>query len=312
MSKSLLTRLGRRIFDAPYLLLTVTAFLWSSNIVLGRFIAGEIPPVTLACLRWALAALAILPFVLRSLRREWRIILRHLPVLIVLAAAGISSYNAMSYYGLQYTQALNGLLVQSISPLLIALWSLILFRDRLNLGQSVGIMVSLLGVLVIVSRGDLDILLHLKPNIGDVWIIAALVIYCFYAAILRIRPPLSSAVFLFAIMALGAVLLIPFAIFEAQGGFALPLDMRSLLVILYVSLFPALIAYFFFNRGVELVGANRAAPFFHLMPVFGSVLAILVLGERFEWYHGLGYALVLGGIVTATRAGRASAPRAEV
>ncbi|MEW6257183.1 MAG: DMT family transporter [Pseudomonadota bacterium] len=302
MAAPLLTRLGKRLYDAPYFLLTVTALLWSTNMVLGRGIAGQIPPITLACVRWGLAALLILPFSWRQVRADWPIIVRHLPILTVLAASGIASYNAMSYYGLQYTKALNGLLVQSVSPLLIALWSLVLFKDRLSLGQMAGILLSLLGVLTIVSEGDLDVLLHLKPNIGDVWIISALLIYCFYAAILRVRPALGALSFLTAIMALGALLLVPFAVWEAQQGVTLSPNLTTFGVILYVSLFPALLAYLCFNRGVELVGANRAAPFFHLMPVFGSALAILLLGERLEWYHGAGYALVLVGIVTATRA----------
>lgn len=311
MPASLLSRLGKRFYDAPYLLLTVTAFLWSTNIVLGRSIAGHVPPVTLACVRWGLAAVMILPFSWRQMKADWPIIVRNLPLLTVLAASGVASYNAMSYYGLQYTKALNGLLVQSVSPLLIALWSLVLFRDRLSLGQTAGILVSLLGVLTIVSQGDLDVLLHLKPNIGDVWILIALLIYCFYAAILRVRPPLGSLSFLTVIMALGALLLVPFAVWEAQHGMTMAPDATTVAVVLYVSLFPALVAYLCFNRGVELVGANRAAPFFHLMPVFGSVLAILLLGERFEWYHGAGYALVLAGIVTATRARPSGAPKAS-
>ncbi|WP_127089089.1 DMT family transporter [Aquabacter cavernae] len=307
MPPSLPARLGKRLYDAPYLLLSLTAFFWATNIVLGRHVAGSVPPITLACVRWALATLLILPFAWRQLRADWPIILRNLPLLTVLAAAGIASFNAMSYYGLQYTQALNGLLVQSSSPLLIALWSLLLFRDRLSKGQTVGIVISLLGVLVIISRGDLDVLLHLKPNIGDVWIIVALVIYCFYAAILRIRPPLGALSFLATIMGLGAILLVPFAVIEGQWVAPLPLDLRTAAVVVYVSIFPALVAYLCFNRGVELVGANRAAPFFHLMPVFGSALAILVLGETFEWFHGFGYALVIAGIFTATRAKAAGA-----
>ncbi len=118
-----LARIGRRLYDAPYILLSCTALLWASNIVLGRFVAGHIPPLTLACLRWFLATLIILPFAWRQIVADRRVIARNLPLLLVLGAAGIASFNAMSYYGLQYTLALNGLLVQSISPLLIALWS---------------------------------------------------------------------------------------------------------------------------------------------------------------------------------------------
>ncbi|TCT04283.1 DMT family transporter [Aquabacter spiritensis] len=311
MSVSPLARLGRRLYDAPYLLLTCTAFFWASNMVLGRYVAGHIPPLTLACLRWALATLLILPFAWRQLSMDAPIILRNIPALILLAATGIACYNAMSYYGLQYTQALNGLLIQSSSPLLIALWTLVLFRDRLSRGQIAGILLSLLGVTVIICRGDLDVLLHLKPNVGDLWLLLALIIYCFYAAILRIRPPLGPLSFLAVTMGIGAIQLIPFALWEAASGQAFAFTPFNGAVVLYVSIFPALVAYLCFNRGVELVGANRAAPFFHLMPVFGSALAILFLGEIFAWYHGVGYALVIAGIVTATRAKSASAKSAS-
>jgi len=311
---SFLARAGRRLFDAPYVLLSLTALLWAGNLVLGRYIAGHIPPVTLACVRWFGATLILLPFAWTQLVADWPIIRRNIPLLLLLSATGIASYNAMSYYGLQFTLALHGLLVQSISPLMIALWSLLLFRDRLSAGQTVGILVSLVGVTVIVCQGDLDVLLHLRPNPGDIWIIAALLIYAFYAAILRLRPPLGALSFLAVIMGLGGVLLVPFAIWEASQGIVMTLDRMTVTTLLYVMTGPSLIAYLFFNRGVELIGANRAAPFFHLLPVFGSVLAIVFLGERLEWFHGVGYALVIGGIFTATRSkrGARSTPAAEM
>ncbi|GGF86527.1 DMT transporter permease [Azorhizobium oxalatiphilum] len=295
-------RLLAPLVNAPYALLTLTSLLWAINIVLGRFMAGSVPPITIACLRWFGATLIILPFAWAELKRDAPLIRRHFWRLVVLAACGISCYNAMSYYGLQYTQAINGLLVQSVGPLLVALWSLFLFRDRLSGGQATGILVSLAGVIVIISKGDPDTLLHLRLNAGDVWILIALVIYGFYMAILRVRPPMGQLSFLASIMLIGAVQLVPAAIIEQASGVPLHFDRFTLLVLAYICTGPSLIAYLAFNRGVQLVGANRAAPFLHLMPVFGSALAILFLGERFAWFHGAGYVLVLVGIVIATRA----------
>ncbi|MFS8036821.1 DMT family transporter [Xanthobacter sp. AM11] len=295
--------------DAPYLLLTLTALLWAINIVIGRYIAGHVPPVSLALVRWVGATLILLPFALKQIVRDLPIIRRHFWLLVLLAATGIASYNAMSYYGLQYTEAVNGLLVQSTAPLLVAVWSFVLFRDRLSMGQLAGVTTSLAGVVVIISRGDLDTLLHLKPNVGDVIIIVALVIYAFYAAILRKRPPLGPLSFLAVIMALGAVLLVPFALVELALGRVLHFDRVTLSVLAYVMIGPSLVAYLFFNRAVELVGANAAAPFLHLMPVFGTALAILFLGEHIAWYHFAGYALVIAGIALATLSARAAARR---
>ncbi|MDI4659075.1 DMT family transporter [Xanthobacter autotrophicus] len=296
---------GFALYDAPYLLLTVTALLWAINMVIGRFVAGHVPPVTLAFVRWTGATLILLPFALGQLRRDLPLIRRHFWLLVLLAATGIACYNAMSYYGLQYTQALNGLLVQSTAPLLVALWTFFIFRERLSLGQMAGIVTSLAGVLVIISHGSLDTFLHLKPNIGDVWIIFALFIYAFYAAMLRKRPGLGPLSFLVVIMALGSVLLAPFALWEAALGHTLQFDRMTLGVLAYVMVGPSIVAYLFFNRGVELVGANAAAPFLHLMPVFGTALAIVFLGETMAWYHVAGYALVITGIALATLAARA-------
>lgn len=298
------------LYDAPYVLLTLVALLWAINLVVGRYIAGHIPPITLAMVRWMGATLILLPFAWKQIVRDAPIIRRNLPFLVLLSATGIACYNAMSYYGLQYTQAVNGLLVQSTAPLLVAVWTFVLFREKLSLGQAAGVITSLLGVMVIISHGDLDTFLHLKPNIGDVVIIVALVIYAFYAAILRKRPPLGPLSFLASIMALGSVLLSPFALWEYLNGQVLPLDRITFTTLAYVMTGPSLIAYLFFNRGIELVGANAAAPFLHLMPVFGTAIAIVVLGETMAWYHLAGYALVIAGIALATlSARRRVAPR---
>lgn len=303
-SGSAVLNAGRALYDAPYVLLTLTALLWAVNMVLGRFIAGHIPPVSLAFLRWVGATLVILPFAFGQIRRDLPLIRRHFWLLVVLAATGISSYNAMSYYGLQYTEAVNGLLVQSTSPLMVALWSFLLFREMLAPGQALGILVSLAGVTLIVGRGDLSVLSHFSLNPGDVWILVALLIYAFYAAILRKRPALGPLSFLAVIMALGSVLLIPFAAWEVAQGRVLHLDGLTVSVLAYVMVGPSIIAYLFFNRAVELVGANRAAPFLHLMPVFGTTLAVVFLGEHLAWYHLAGYALVIAGITCATLSAR--------
>ncbi len=300
----------RRLFDAPYLLLALTSLLWAGNFVVGRYVAGHVPPLTLALLRWVGATLIVLPFSYGQVMRDLPVIRAHFWSLLLLAATGISCFNAMSYYALQYTEALNGLLLQSMAPLLVGVWSFALFRDRLSLGQAAGILTSLCGVLLIISRGELDTLLHLKPNIGDVWILIALLIYAFYAAILRTRPPLGGLSFLTIIMALGALLLAPFGLWEALSGRVFLVDTQSLLALAYVMVGPSLVAYLFFNRAVELVGANTAAPFLHLMPVFGTGLAIAFLGEQVAWFHLGGYALVITGIALATLAARKVRPKA--
>jgi drug/metabolite transporter (DMT)-like permease len=269
--------------------------------VLGRFIAGHVPPVTLALIRWSGAFVVLLPFAAPHLVRDWPTIRKHIGFLTVLALTGVSAYNTLAYYGLQYTTAINGLLLQSIGPLFVALWTFVLFGDRLTPRQAVGILVSLTGVLVIICRGSLAVLLGIGFNRGDVMFLLALSIYAYYSAVLRQRPPLHPLSFLAVGIGLGALMLVPVAAWELESGKTLVLDATSFLSFAYICVFPSLLGYLFLNRGIELIGANRAAPFMHLVPVFGSVMAILLLGEHFHLFHAVGYVLVFAGITVATK-----------
>ncbi len=293
-------RIGGWLFGQPYLLLSLTSLFWAGNTVLGRFIAGHVPPVTLAFIRWSGAFLILLPFAAHHLRRDWPTIRRHAGLMTLLALTGFSAYNTMAYYGLQYTSAINGLLLQSVGPLFVAMWTFALFRDRLTLRQAGGISISLIGVIVIVSRASLDVLLAIAFNRGDVWFLIALMIYGFYTAVLRTRPMMHPISFLAVGMGWGAALLVPAMAIELASGRTIVLDGTSWLSFAYVCVFPSLLGYLFLNRGIELIGANRAAPFMHLVPVFGSVLAIVLLGERFEVYHAVGYSLVFAGVTIAS------------
>jgi drug/metabolite transporter (DMT)-like permease len=278
-------RVGGWLFDQPYLLLALTSLFWAGNTILGRFIAGHVPPITLAFIRWAGACLILLPFAAPHLRRDWPALRRHAGTMALLAFTGFSVYNTLAYYGLQYTTAINGLLLQSVAPLFVAMWTFALFGDRLTWRQAGGICVSLAGVVVIVCHGSLGVLLTIAFNRGDVAFLIALVVYGFYAAFLRQRPPMHPFSFLAAGMGIGAVLMIPAVISS----------------FVFICIFPSLLGYLFLNRGIELIGANRAAPFIHLVPVFGSAMAVTLLGERFELFHAVGYALVFAGITVAAR-----------
>jgi len=295
------SRAGGWFFEQAYLLLSLSSLFWAGNVVLGRFIAGHIPPITLSVIRWSGAVVLLLPFAARHLVRDWPLIRKHAGLLTFLALTGFSAYNTMAYYGLQFTTAINGLLLQSVAPLFVAVWSFFLFRDRLTLRQAGGICLSLAGVLVIISHGSLEVLLGIDFNRGDVWFVVALLIYAFYAAILRKRPAIHPTSFLAVGMGVGAVLLLPGMVLELASGRTFVFDAESVLSLAYICVFPSLLGYLFLNRGIELIGANRAAPFIHLVPVFGSVLAIVLLGESFELFHAIGYALVFAGITIATR-----------
>ncbi len=285
----------------PYLLLSLAALFWAGNIVLGRYVAGHVPPMTLSCVRWIGAFFMLLPFARPHLVRDWPVLRARLPLMIGLSATGFAINNALSYWALQYTQALNALLIQSSGPLFVALWALLLFGVRLTWAQLAGIAISLLGVLTIILRGDLGALAGIRFNVGDVMFAGALLAFGLYSALMTRRPLTHQLSLISFTMACGALLLLPLSIWEYTTGVTLKPDTITVATLVYVVIFPSTLAYLFFNRGIALIGPNRAAPFFHLVPVFGSAMAILLLGEKPQLFHLVGYVLVLAGVVIASR-----------
>jgi len=291
----------RWLSNQPYLLLSLTSLFWAGNIVLGRYVAGHVPPMTLSCVRWIGAFFMLLPFAWPHLARDWPVLRTRLPLMIGLSATGFAINNALSYWALQYTQALNALLIQSSGPLFVALWSLTLFGVRLTWAQLAGIAISLAGVLTIILGGDLTALAHIRFNKGDIMLAGALMSFGLYSALMPRRPVTHQLSLITFTTGCGALLLLPFAIWEYSTGFTLKFDTATITSVIYVVVFPSALAYLFFNRGIALIGPNRAAPFFHLMPVFGSAMAVLLLGEQPRLFHLIGYALVLAGILIASR-----------
>jgi len=282
-------------------LLTLCSLFWAGNSVVGRLAAGHVPPFSLTWMRWALAFVLLLPLAGQHLIRDREAIRRQWVLMLVFAATGNGGYNAINYYALGYTEAINALLLQSTAPLSVAIWTFLLFRERLTAGQALGIVLSLSGAITIVCRGDLGAFAAIDFNRGDVWILAALAAYALYTALLRLRAPMHPLSFLAATVAASVIVLTPAAAWELATGQYMRFDAPTLAILAYVAIFPSLVSYLFLNRGVELIGANRAAPFIHLMPVFGSAMAIAFLGERLHLYHALGYVLVVAGVAIAAR-----------
>ena len=292
---------GSWLANQPYLLLSITALCWAGNAIVGRLAAGHIPPVTLSFLRWTFAFLIVLPFAWKHLKRDWGAIRSHLGTMIVLSVTGIGAFNTLQYWALEHTQALNTLLLQSAGPLFVAIWSLILLGVRLTLAQAGGIVLSMTGVLVILLHGDLTALTSIAFNKGDIIFTVALVIFGLYSVLTLKRPNIHGLSFVGFTFGCGAACLIPLWIWELFSRPVMQLDTANLLSLFYVAVFPSTLAYLCFNRGVQLIGANRAAPFFHVVPVFGSAMAIVFLGERPQLFHIIGFALVLTGVFVASR-----------
>jgi drug/metabolite transporter (DMT)-like permease len=289
------------ITNQPYLLLGIAALCWAGNAIVGRVAAGHIPPITLAFLRWGLAFLLILPFTWKQFRQDWPAIRAQLPLMLVLAITGISAFNTLQYWSLEYTSALNTLVLQSSAPLIVAIWSSLLVRVHLTLAQALGVLLSLGGVLVIISHGDLSALSQITFNKGDLIFLAAMVIFGFYSVLTLKRPAIHGLSFATFTFGCGAAGLIPLLLWELHARPMMAFDTKNLLSLLYVAVFPSTIAYLCYNRGVHLIGANRAAPFFHVVPVLGSVMAFVFLGERPQLFHLVGFVLVIAGVFVASR-----------
>jgi drug/metabolite transporter (DMT)-like permease len=289
------------IADQPYLLLCITTACWAGNAIVGRLAAGHIPPVTLGFLRWSVAFMLVLPFAWKHLKRDWPAIRAKLGIMILISVVGIGTFNTLQYWALEYTTALNTLLLQSAGPLIVAIWSLILLGVRLTLAQAIGVLLSLGGVLIILMHGDLTALSNISFNKGDLIFLLAMVAFSLYSVLTLKRPAIHGLSFATFTFGAGATCLIPLLILELLTGPMAALNAQNVLTVLYVSIFPSVVAYLCFNRGVQLIGANRAAPFFHMVPVFGSVMAIVFLGEHPQLFHLIGFALVLTGVYVASR-----------
>ncbi|MCP3870137.1 MAG: DMT family transporter [Gammaproteobacteria bacterium] len=290
---------------SPYLLLVLTTLFWSGNFVIARMVRLEVPPIGLSFWRWGLAGALLLPFVWRDMYRHRYLVREHLLLIVVLALLGVTGFNTMVYLGLQSTTASNGVLLQSIMPLLIILLSWVVLGVPMNFRQSLGVFASLIGVVIIVTKGDIQILTGMGVTRGDLWILTAVFAWGLYSVLLKKLPlSLIGPTLLGYTIVIGLIGIVPLYIWEISTGIRVNPNPATLGTIVYVAVFASLLAFLFWNRAVRQVGPNRAGQFIHLIPVFGSVLSVFLLGERLHSYHLVGIFFVALGIYVATETRR--------
>jgi len=284
-----------------YLMLVAAPLCWAGNIVLARGVVDIIPPVGFAFWRWSVAFVLLLPFAWRRVRLDWPLARRHWRILGLTALLGISGFNTLLYTAVHTTTAINGALIQSTMPAVIMVISLVLYRERVTRRQLIGVTSCMVGAALVVLRGDLTALVNMRLVRGDVLMVVAVVMYALYSALLRRRPPIHMLSFLIYTFGIGVLGLLPFYLWElaAVGGFT-P-GGRALASILYVALFPSIVAYFCWNRGIDLIGPNRGGLFINFIPVFASIMAVAWLGETLMAFHFIGMGLVLGGMFLFNR-----------
>lgn len=265
--------------------------------VLGRGIRADVPPMALAFWRWAIAFMLVLPLALPHLKSQWPLLKKGWKPVLILGLLGVGSYNTFAYLGLQTTTATNAVLLNSFIPVATIAISWAFLGKQLKPVETLGVAISLAGALTIVAHGDLDILLHLNLNTGDLWMLAAVAVWAIYTVGLAWRPAgVDPMLMLAAFTLVGLTALFPAYLWEMAQGRTINVHLGSLASLAYVGIFPSFLGYIFYNRGVAEVGANKASLFIHLMPVFGTLLSVVFLGEIPYAYHYAGIALIFAGI----------------
>ncbi len=285
----------------PYLLTAVAPLCWGGNIVLARGMADIIPPVSFAFWRWTIAFVILLPFTWRTARQDWSRVVKSWKIMSVLSILGISFFNTLLYTAVHTTTAINGAMIQTAMPAVIILATLVMFKEKVTRLQLLGVAICIFGAFIVILRGRWDTLLEMSFAPGDILMMGAVILYALYSALLRQRPAIHPLSFLIYTFGLGVVFLLPLYVWELAGSATMILTPHVIMSILYVALFPSIVAYFCWNRGVEVLGANRTGLWINLIPVFASILAILFLGETLQTFHIIGMALIFGGMILFNR-----------
>ena len=288
-------------FHHPYLLLTLTTLFWSGNMVVGRAIRNDVPPFSLAFWRWAIAFLLVIPLALPHLRAQWPILRKNWPGVVILGLLGVGGYNTLAYVALQHTGATNASLLNSFIPVATIALSWAFLNKRLRGLEWLGVAISLAGVTAIVARGELATLANLTFNVGDLWMLGAVLVWAFYTIGLQWRPAgVHPMLLLAAFTAVGLLVLAPACAWEMLQGRHIRWSAAALSGIVYIGTLPSFVGYIFYNRAVGEVGASKASLFIHLMPVFGTLLSALFLGEEPRLFHFVGIGLIFLGIYLTT------------
>jgi drug/metabolite transporter (DMT)-like permease len=295
-----------------YLLLTLTALFWAGNAIGGKLAVGHVSPMLLSALRWGIACVVLYAIGRRHVRNDWAVMRQNAVLLTALGFVGFTLFSVALYSALMFTTAINASILQAGMPAIIFVANFWIFRLRTTTGQVVGFLLSLVGVAIAATHGEPARLLALDVNVGDALVLLAALVYALYTVVLKRKPVMHWTSFMVALTAAGFVTSAPFAIAEYANGTFIAPDATGWAIVAFTAIFPSILSQAFYIKGVNLIGGNRAGLFINLVPIFGTLLSVLVLGEQLHPYHALALGLVLGGIALAElssrRAGDGEAP----
>jgi len=284
-----------------FLLLTVT--FWAGNFIVGKYASFyEVPPFSLNFYRWFFAWLILAPFTLPEILKKKEYILQNYKLFIILGVTSITIFNSIVYYSLNFTQVISGVLMISTIPVMIMFFSSILKIEKTNVFQIMGVILSFLGVIIIITKANFEILKNLDFNKGDITMVVAMFSWALYSTLLkRQKYELSQISLLQVVISFGLIFLIPVYFIEYQVGFRIDLDKPFILILLYVVLLPGLASFILWIKGISMIGANRSGVFLHLMPIFSAIMAMIFFNEKFMFYHILGACFIVTGILLSNR-----------
>ena len=291
-----------------FALLGLVMVLWAGNSIIGRAVRFDVPPLTLAFVRWLGASLILLPFAWRPLKRDWPAIRAGWKPVLLLGLLGVGAFNALLYSGLQYTTATNALLLQAGIPAAVVAFDRLFFGERSPWIQNLGVLFAILGVSAVVFEGDFSRALNLHFGAGDLLVLASIVVWALYTVFLRLRPQIDPVSFVAATFLIGAVTMAPLALIEALSGQHIRWTALAIGSFAYVCVLPSIVAYFIFNWAAGVVGPARSGVAITLMPIFGAFLSAALLGEALHGYHFVGMVLIVLGIALSFVALRRAQP----
>ena len=282
-----------------FIILVASSLFWSGNFFTGKVASlYDLTPFKLSFLRWTLAFLLLLPFTYRKIVEDFDKYKKNLSYFLVISILGVTVFNSFTYLSLRTSMVINSSIMTSITPLLIILFSWLIFKTQTYFMQFFGIILSVVGVLLIISKANFTNLINLNFTTGDLWMLAAVFSWGLYSVLLKkIDSTLSQLATLEVMIFFGLIFIFPFYIIESFHNSYLPKDLNEILMISYVAIFASITSFFAWNKGVSIVGANKASLFLHLIPIFSSIWAIIFLGEKFSFFHLIGTAFIIIGIV---------------
>ena len=288
---------------SAYLFLVLATFCWSGNFIVGKFATVyEIPPLTLNVFRWISVWFILIPFTYKEIFENLTYIKKNWLVISFMGVITISTFNSVVYFALNYTQVINAVLMLSAIPAATIVLSSLMKIEETNIFQLLGLILSIIGIGSIISNGDIQKIISLDFNKGDMWMLVCVITWSLYSTLLKKNNFKFSQFTLIQLMvSVGILFLIPQFFYEKSIGLELNLDKNFFLILIYVAIFPAIAAYYFWQKGIEIIGPNRASMFIQLMPLFSAVMAIIIFKEKFELYHFVGAIFILSGIYLSNR-----------